>query len=399
VAACVAVGAGLAAIVEAAAVGGHPIWEGAAIVAGIAGGIFLAHARWGSRALVVALVVGLSAATAFVQYRQLANVIPHVSSVAYLQVFERGTHEATIAGEGVDPWEYRVLSNWGAQVTLEAARDLGFHDPYVIGFEAFRVLQNLLIFAALWILLRRFGFDRRASALGLGLLAWAMTQALHNSGLAFNTYGDVAFYLIAAVLILDRRYGWIVPLSVVAALNRETSGLIPVMLLAVGIAEGVRSPGGRRALWCGVAGLVGYAVTTIALREIIGSAPLFKPFGLSPGRDYLTFNLRDGLTWEYLFRTVNIVPLIALAGIRSWPRELKAFALAVVPIWIVIHLFSSILAESRLVLAPFAVIFIPGALFALFPSVRQPTRSGTNGSSRNPPAPNAISAPLGPAAS
>jgi hypothetical protein len=347
--------------------------------------------------LVGLLVVGLSTATAYVQYRELAHVIPHVSSVAYLQVFERGTHEATIEGEGVDPWEYRVLSNWGAEASLEAAKALGFKHPYVVGFEAFRVLQNIVIFAALWLLLRRFGFDRSAATLGLALLAWAMTQALHNSGLAFNTYGDLAFYLIAAVLILDRRYTWVVPLSVIAALNRETSGLIPVTLLAVAVAQGVRSEGGRRALWCGIAALAGYAITTIALREIIGSAPLFKPFGLSPGTDYLSYNLREGRTWEFLFRTVNIIPLIALAGLRSWPRELKAFALAIVPAWLTIHLFSSILAESRLLLVPFAVVAIPGALFALFPA--QLTRSGTNGSIRNPPAPNAISAPLGPAAS
>jgi hypothetical protein len=370
-AAWVAVVAGLAGIVEAVAAGGHPIWEGGTVVAGVTGGVFLAYRRFGPRALTVALVVGLSAATAFVQYRQLAHVIPNVSSVAYLQVVQRVNHEATIQGEGVDPSVYRVLSNWGAEVSLEAAKAIGFHHPYVVGFEAFRVLQNVVIFAALWILLRRFGFDRRAATLGLGLLAWAMTQALQNSDLAFNTYGDLAFYLIAAVLILDRRYTWVIPLSLIAALNRETSGLIPVMLMAVAVAQGVRTEGGRRALWCGIAALAGYAVTTIAVRAIIGSAPLFEPFGLSPGTAYLSFNLRDGQTWEFLFRTVNIIPLIALAGLRNWPRELKAFALAIVPAWVAIHLFSSILSESRLLLVPFAVVAIPGALFALFPA-REP---------------------------
>jgi hypothetical protein len=301
----------------------------------------------------------------FVQYRQLAHVIPHVNSVAYLQVFERGTHEATIQGEGVDPWEYRLLSNWGAQAGLEVARDLGFHHPYVVGFIAFRVLQNLLIFAAMWVLLRRFGFDRLASAFGLGLLAWAMTQALHNTGLAFNTYGDLAFYLIAAILILDRRYPWIVPLTVVAALNRETSGLIPVMLIAVGVAHGARTDDGRRALRYGAVALAGYAITIASVRLIVGSAPLFKPFNLSPGFDYLKYNLRSGLTWEYLFRTLNVVPFVALAALPRWPRELKAFALAIVPVWALAHLLASILAETRLLLVPYAVVFVPGALFAL----------------------------------
>jgi hypothetical protein len=316
-------------------------------------------------ALVVALIVFLSGATVFVQYRELGHVIPHVNSVAYLQVFERGTHEATIQGEGVDPWEYRLLSNWGAQVGLEVARDLGFHHPYVVGFIGFRVVQNLLIFAALWTLLRRFGFDRLASSFGLGLLAWAMTQALHNTGLAFNTYGDLAFYLIAAILILDRRYAWIVPLSVVGALNRETSGLIPVMLIAVGIAHGARTADGRRALRYGAAALAGWAITIGSVRLIVGSAPLFKPFNLSPGLDYLKYNLRSGLTWEYLFRTLNVVPFVALAALPRWPRELKVFAVAIVPVWAIAHLLASILAETRLLLVPYAVVFVPGALFAL----------------------------------
>ncbi len=101
------------------------------------------------------------------------------------------------------------------------------------------------------------------------------------------------------------------------------------------------------------------------MRLVVGSAPLFKPFGLSPGVDYVRYNLRSGLTWEYLFRTLNVVPVIALAGLGRWPRELKAFGLAIVPVWLVAHLLASILAETRLLLAPYAVVFIPGALFAL----------------------------------
>src|SRR4051812_21437973 len=98
--------------------GGHPVWAGAAVVAALGGLTFFAWRKLGPRALVVALIVALAAGAAFVQYRQLAFKIPHVSSVAYLEVFERGSHEATIAGHGVDPWEYRLLSEWGAEVGL-----------------------------------------------------------------------------------------------------------------------------------------------------------------------------------------------------------------------------------------------------------------------------------------
>jgi hypothetical protein len=265
----------------------------------------------------------------------------------------------------VDPWVYRILSEWAADPFLKLAHALGFKHWPAVGFVTFRVIQNIVIFSAFWVLLRRFGFGSRVAALGMALLAFAMTQALHDTGLALNTYTDLAVYLVAALLILDRRYEWVVPLMVVGALNRETSGLIPIMLLAVGMMHGLRTELGRRALRAGIAALAVYAVITVALRLVIGSAPLFKPMGLSPGGAYAEFNLRSGLTWEYLARTLTIVPFVALAGVRRWPSELKAFALAIVPAWFVIHLFASILAESRLVLVPYAVVFVPGALVAI----------------------------------
>jgi len=317
--------------------------------------------------LAAALVLGLTAVTVWAQYRGVGHVVPGADSVGYLQYFELGAHRSTLHGTGVNPWEYRILSEWVAELFLQAAHGLGFEHWPVVGFVSFRVLQNLVIFALFWVLLRRFGFDRRVAALGMGLLAWAMTQALHDSGLAFNTYTDLAVYLVAAILILDGRYRWIVALMVVGALNRETSGLIPVMLFAVAVMHGLRTPQGRRALWCAIAALAVYAVITISLRLIIGPAPLFKPFGLSPGGAYAEHNLRSGLTWEYLARTLTIVPFLGLAAIRRWPRELKAFGLAIVPAWLLIHLFASILAESRLLLVPYAVVLVPGALFLFRP--------------------------------
>jgi hypothetical protein len=62
---------------------------------------------------------------------------------------------------------------------------------------------------------------------------------------------------------------------------------------------------------------------------------------------------------------VNIVPLLAIFSWRRWPLELKAFGLTIVPFWVVIHLFTSVIAETRLLLVPFAVVLLPGALLAL----------------------------------
>ena len=235
----------------------------------------------------------------------------------------------------------------------------------MVAFLSFRVLQNFAIFVLSWIYYRRLGSTRIASALGLGLVAWAMTQSLLHAALAFNTYTDIAFYVAAALLIMDRRYVWIVPLTVLAALNRETSGLIPVMLIAYAIWLGHRTPEGRRALRLGLASLVAFGAAIAILRVAVGPAALILGDGHHPGFDIFGYNVGRGLTWDYLFRTVNILPLLALATVRRWPPALKAFGIAVVPAWLAIHFFSAVMAETRLILVPLVLVFVPGVLAGL----------------------------------
>ena len=67
----------------------------------------------------------------------------------------------------------------------------------------------------------------------------------------------------------------------------------------------------------------------------------------------------------YLLATMGIIPFLALFSYRKWPHELKVFFWLIVPVWFLVHLFASTMAETRLFLVPYALIFIPGALFGL----------------------------------
>ncbi len=193
-----------------------------------------------------------------------------------------------------------------------------------------------------------------------------MTQALYHAALSFNTYSDIVFYLAAAVLILQRRYAWILPLTVLAAVNRETSGLIPVMLLATAwLVHGLRTEEGRRAARIGLASLVAFGATYGIVRLAVGPGFFIEADGQSPGAELFDYNVTRGMTWDHVFQTLNIVPLLALLALRRWPAELKAFGLAIVPAWFAIHVFTSVLAESRLLLVPLVVVFVPGLLAGL----------------------------------
>lgn len=316
-------------------------------------------------ALVCGLVLLLAVGTVYSQYRGLARISDDGNARHFVQLAQPARVDRILRGEGGDPWQFRVASEWLAKESERTAKALGFSDPATVGLLGFRVLQNVAVFALAWLLYRRLGLARGVAAVGLALLAYAMTRAGYNAGLTFDTYGDLAVYLAAGVLILDRRYAWIVPLTIVGAVNRETCGLVPLMLAATGLRLGRRTAEGRRALMLGLAALAAFAVTVAVVRVVVGPGHLIVPYGKHHGFELFEFNVGRAITWQNLFETLTIVPLLALWRVRRWPPALKTFALAVVPIWLAVHLFAAVLAETRLLLVPYALVAIPGALIGL----------------------------------
>lgn len=333
---------------------------------------FLQGLRQRTTLLVCALVLALSVATVYDQFRGLIALSPGGNPYQVVEGALARQAEEVVSGRAGDPWKYRLASTWLALRARDAARAAGFDQPAVVGFLGVRLLQNIGIFGLAWLLFRRFGASRYASALGLALVAWAMTQALFHSGLSWDTYGDLLVYLAAALLIVDRRYAWVLPLTILGAVNRETSGLVPVMLLASAVPLGLRTPEGRRVALLGAAALALFAATVLIVRRAMGPGELIIPFGRHHGRELFEYNVTRGQTWDNLFRTMTIVPLLALTQWRRWPTALRVFAVAVVPAWVAIHFFAAVVDETRLMLVPYVLVFVPGALMGLGSAERVP---------------------------
>jgi hypothetical protein len=175
----------------------------------------------------------------------------------------------------------------------------------------------------------------------------------------------VTCYLAAGLIILTRRYAWIIPLVCVAALNRETSGLIPFLVFAEELALRARAPRHRELLLMGGIALAVYVAIFACLRWAFPPQDLITAYGNPPGLATLRFNLLRPQTWIQLFGTLGVLPFLAMASLRQWPAALRGFFWIVVPVWFLIHPFTSIMAESRLFLVPMALVFVPGALFAI----------------------------------
>jgi hypothetical protein len=289
-----------------------------------------------------------------------------VMGPGYLEGGQLEHHKQVLAGTAGDPWQYRVFSEYLAEGLIRLAGLLGAAHPATIVFVALRVAQNLAIFVAAWLYFRRLGLPELAACLGVGCLAGGMMQGYYNSDLQLSTYFDLLYYLLAGLIILSGRRLWlIVPLTVLAAFTRETGGLIPVMLAAVGLTWDVSQR--RPALIIAGVSLCLFGAVVLGLRQAYPpQSLLLRTVGYTPGSiDTLVFNLTRAITYVKVVGVMGVFPVIALYAYRTWPGVLRAFFWGVVPVWVTVHLLTMIAAEARSFLVPQALVFIPGALRAI----------------------------------
>lgn len=305
--------------------------------------------------LLLASAILLSIATVYAQVNDV--------SVRFIRIQQEKVHLQMMSGVAGNPWQYRILADWMISLLISLLTRLDIARAELVSFVEFRFLQCMLIFWAAGIYYRKLGLSLRANLLGLSILTWGMSFSLYNSDLSFSNYFDVAFYLIAASLILAEKFIWIIPLMILGAFNRETSALIPVMLLAYAyFKDGKRV---RPALIYALAALGIFGIIFVGLRTHYGEQTFLTADGFYPGFGLLYLNLKRLITWEQLLITFALVPILALFAYSAWPRSLKIFFWTVVPVWIAIHFFSSLIAETRLLLVPFALVFIPGVLLGI----------------------------------
>ncbi len=285
-----------------------------------------------------------------------------------LEYLEQGEqiqrHQAILEGRAGNPWQYRILAPYMLNPILKFLENLELPYHTAMSFILFRVIQDASIFVIFYAYQRKLGLSLLHSLCGMALLAWAMSYSHYDSDLQFSTFFDVIFYLLAGLSIIEKKYIWIIPITFLAALNRETSGLIPFLLLpnALFVLPG-RSMQKMLSVFF-IASLI-FGIVFVGLRMYYPSQELLLPYGHKPGLDLLKYNLFNLVTWLQLIATFNIIPIIAIAGYKKWPYQLRLFFWVIVPLWFLIHAFGAVMAETRLFLVPIALVFIPSALLAL----------------------------------
>ncbi|MBI4843159.1 MAG: hypothetical protein HY809_02390 [Nitrospirae bacterium] len=285
-----------------------------------------------------------------------------------IDYIERGNqvrrHRDIIEGRAGNPWQYRVLAPYLINSAVKFFEN--FRISYSISsvFIFFRLIQDTFVMHLSYAYYRKLGLSLSYALIGMALLAWSISYSHYDSDLQFNTFFDVIFYLLAGLSILQGRFIWIFPITLLAAFNRETSILIPFLPLLVSVFA-LPKKSLRKEITVFSAAIVTYAAIFIGLRLTYGNQEVLIPYGRQPGLDLLQYNLFRAVTWQQLIATLSIIPIVAIIGYRKWPLQLRVFFWAIVPIWFVIHAVGAVMAEARLFLVPQAMVFIPGALLGL----------------------------------
>ena len=293
-------------------------------------------------------------------YAQVDDVTPH-----FIKNQQDKVHRQMMNGAAGNPWQYRILADWMVEYLIRWMFDIDAPSPKVNSYIIFRFLQCVLIFVAAGIYYRKLGLALFPNLIGLSVLAWGMSHSLYNSDLSLNVFFDIAFYLLASIAILNGKFAWIPLLMIPAAFNRETSALIPLMLVAFAYFGGDGNKKIKPAVLYAITGLILFGIIFSGLRWFYGEQIFLTADGYRPGIGLLVLNLSRWVTWEQLLITLGLIPILAMFVYPSWSRPLKIFFWVVAPAWFGVHFFSSLVAESRLLLVPQALIFIPGMLFGL----------------------------------
>ena len=271
-------------------------------------------------------------------------------------------HSAVLQRSAPNPWQYRVFSEWILKGFIYiSANLLKLEQATWLSLWGLRILQNVILLSLAYMYFVRLGISKPVSILGVFFVAGGMLHAFYQSDLSFNTYFDVTFFLLGGILILDGRYAWLPVLMVFAALNRETSVLIPILLIAWGYWANPKDR--ARALIYGVASLLVWVSIFVALRLYYPNVPMFRIGDeLLPGWELFRYNLTVPEMPILLFQTLGFLPLLGLLAHKYWSPFVRIGFFLLVPAWILVHAFSSVWAETRLFLVLSAMIFVPAVL-------------------------------------
>jgi hypothetical protein len=308
----------------------------------------------------IILFIGFSLLQVYMQFDSLGQEFNTTLNDA-IQSIQLKRHYDVLNGTAANPWQYRILSEWIVEFFLRSIDTNNITSvTLVLGF--LRFFQNLVILILTYQYFSRLKISKSSAVYGVILLAVSMLHVFYDSDLSFNTYFDVIFYLAGIIMILDAHFSWLPILMVFATLNRETSGMIPVVLIFYSI-QNINMLYRKKAILFGLIGLLIWGLVSLLLRLYYSNVPLYKIGGiLSPGLEYIQYNLSVPQLPILLFQTFGILPFVGLLQYKKWHALVRTSVIILAPIWLIVHFFTGVWAETRIFLVLLVIVIIPTVL-------------------------------------
>jgi hypothetical protein len=302
------------------------------------------------------------------QYRILTPLTVEVIKIVYDNTVDKiypvGEKLKLKLPEGADPKE-------STKELLSLANNPDFI-KYTMIYSAVRFFLNVAIFILSYILLAYFVKNNLLIFLGLVFISLALGNSVNDSDFTLHTYLDDTLYLIAGIVILYKLNPWyIVPITLVGALNRETALLIPFLYI-ISVVEWKKWFDTRLSFkkipWPSVQqisivviSLIFFVAIFIAIRWYYGYQPQTQ-WKVPAGLPMLKLNLISLLAVKSYFEMISvfsIIPLICLYRFRSSAPILQTWFIGIVPIWFLVHFISVVAYQGRLFLVPTFLVFVP----------------------------------------
>lgn len=260
--------------------------------------------------------------------------------------------------------------NPATQKLIESLKNPEFI-KYTLVFLGFRFLQNVILIILCFRYFSIFVKNKMLVALGIMISVLFMGNGVVDSDLTFNTYMDITLYILAGIVIVKNLSPlWIILLTVLGSLNRETALFIPALYFFSNFAwsdwPSIKNLFVRNLKVIGItaSAVVLFFVIFIAIRSYYGIQPV-STWRVSAGLPMLKLNLFSSVsikTYMELYGVMGFLPIWAILIYRTMSKHLKLFFITLVPIWFAIHFSSAIAYQTRMFLVPTLLVLLPAAL-------------------------------------
>jgi tetratricopeptide (TPR) repeat protein len=257
-------------------------------------------------------------------------------------------HEQVMTDAAPAPIQYRVMLYYTAEGMMRVG--IPFDDAYFI----IRLTSTFLCALALHYFLSLY-FAPLICFAGVLYFFAALPVTYIRYYMQPMDLPNLFFFLVGFVLIVKRKDFWLVPLTIIAMINRETAVLLSLVYLFYRWDELPAVTVLARSALIFFSGMGTYWL----LRHIFAVKHYYADLY------YLGFNLSDTRTYLYalsLFGPLLVLPFYKLSDKPKFFRR----ALLLIPFFLVIHYTMTIMVEPRLWL-PLVPILLGGALWAIVP--------------------------------